>query len=280
MTSLRDLLQRRDQLRTDLQAIIAAHPDGTLPDEVRQRADEIEAEAARLNEMERRQVLLDDLARSAPGRPLDNRSDRSELRVFSDATSRIPEGFDGQIWRASDGSRVPILEQRHKLSSFIAPETPAAELGLSGFLRCLRYGAKNELERRVMGEASVGAGGALVPSPLAAEVIDLLRPQNVALRAGARIVPMTTQTLRFARETADPVGGWRAENAALPTSQPTFTTLTLQAQAWAVIVQASRELLEDAPNVDSALRNIFARVTALALDQAILFGTGHANNQP
>ena len=54
----------------------------------------------------------------------------------------------------------------------------------------------------------------------------------------------------------------------------------MTAQSWAVIVQASRELLEDAPNIDSALRNIFARSTSVALDQAIMFGAGHGSDQP
>lgn len=280
--NLRELLARRDAIRVELRAILEKHPDG-LPDDAQQRADELQTEAERLNDLEARLVALDDLDRRSGGRPLDGgggQDQRREVRVFSDLPARVPDGFDGMIWRAADGSRVPILEQRHKLTSFLAPESPASELGLSGFLRSLRFGPKNELERRVLGEASIGAGGALVPTPLAAEVIDLLRPRTVALQAGARIIPMTTATLRFARETADPTGSWRAENANIAMSQPVFDNLTLTAQSWGVIVQASRELLEDAPNIDAALRNVFARSTAVALDQAILYGSGHTNNQP
>ncbi|HSU03944.1 MAG TPA: phage major capsid protein [Acetobacteraceae bacterium] len=279
---LRDLLARRDAIRSDLRTILEKH-DGSLPDDAQQRADDLQAEAERLNDLEKRIAALDDMDRRAGGRPITEPSSGSsstEVRAFSDMSARLPENFDGMVWRAADGSRVPILEARHKLRDFIAVTHPASELGLGGFCRALRYGAKSDLERRVLAESSVGAGGAFVPSPLSAEVIDLLRPQVVSLRAGARIIPMTTQTLRFARNTADPTGAWRAENASVATSVPTFDNLTLSAQSWAVIVQASRELLEDAPNIDAALRNIFARSAAVALDAAILNGAGHGSHQP
>jgi hypothetical protein len=55
-----------------------------------------------------------------------------------------------------------------------------------------------------MAEAAVGTGGALVPVPVAAEIIDLLRARAVAFRAGARTVPMGSQTLKFARLTTSP----------------------------------------------------------------------------
>lgn len=275
--------QRRDP--RGLRALLEKHPSG-LPEDAQQRANELEAEAARLTDMERRIAALDDLDRAAATRPLDGtlngggREQRGDVKVFADTAARLPEGFDGQVWRSTDGSLIPVLEQRHSLRSFLPKETAAAELGMGGWLRALKFGPKNDLERRVLAEGSIGAGGAMVPTPLSAELIDLLRPKVVSYQAGARTIPMTSQTLRFAAETADPTGAWRAENASIATSVPTFANLTLTAQSWAVIVQASRELLEDATNVSSALMNIFARAAAVALDQAILVGTGHSNHQP
>jgi hypothetical protein len=72
----------------------------------------------------------------------------------------------------------------------------------------------------VLAKGSVGAGGAFVPAPLSAEVIDLLRARSVAFAAGAKTVPMTSQTLKFAR-----------------VSDPTFEAVTLTAHSWALIVK-------------------------------------------
>jgi HK97 family phage major capsid protein len=249
-----------------------------LTEEDYARLDALEQEAPVLAEARRRHQQLKGLV----GRPLTGSppSPRLEVRAFAEGPSAVPEGFDGQILRGQDGSRVPVLEARHRLVDFLPPsESRAAELGLGGFLRALYGGPQTELERRVLAEGSVGAGGAFVPTPLSAEVIDLLRANTAAFQAGARTIPMTSQTQKFARVTADPVGGWRAENASIAVSDPTFDAVTLTAKSWALIVKLSRELLEDAQNLDAELRAMFARVAALALDGAILWGTG-SSNQP
>jgi hypothetical protein len=48
-TTVREILQRRDAIRTELSGILDAHPDGALPDEVRARADALETSAGLLN---------------------------------------------------------------------------------------------------------------------------------------------------------------------------------------------------------------------------------------
>jgi HK97 family phage major capsid protein len=88
---------------------------------------------------------------------------------------------------------------------------------------------------------------------------------------------MDAQTLKIARQTTDPVGGWRAENAAILESDPVFDQVTLTAKTWAIRFQVSRELLEDGQNIDASVRNIIAQAGAIGLDQAVLVGTGAAN---
>ncbi len=53
----------------------------------------------------------------------------------------------------------------------------------------------------------------------------------------------------------------------------------MTAHSWALLVRVSRELLADGQNVSAVLEGVMSRVAALALDQAILFGTG-SSNQP
>jgi HK97 family phage major capsid protein len=66
------------------------------------------------------------------------------------------------------------------------------ELSFDRYLRGLATarwdGAEHE---RALAEATVGAGGALVPSPLSSRVIDLARNATRVFQAGAVTVPMT-----------------------------------------------------------------------------------------
>jgi HK97 family phage major capsid protein len=279
---MRELLERRASIRDELRTLHDAHPDGTLPDDAQQRWTTLTAEADTLETRVARQAQVDDLDRRVGGQPLPGPggAPRREVRAFTSGASEIPEGFDGVALRTQAGDLVPVLEARHRLTDFLPrTESRAEELGLGGFLRALYSGPQTELERRVLAEATPGAGGALVPAPLAAQVIDLLRARSAAFRAGVRTIPMTSQTLKFARLTADPVGSWRAENAPITIGEPAFDSLMLTAKSWALLTLVSRELLEDGQNVDAILRATFANAAALALDQAILFGSG-TGNQP
>ena len=280
MRTVRQLTEARAAVAGEMREIHEAHEDGNLPGEVQSRWDELRASADSLEATIARQVLIDDVDRRAVGTPLTGGAGarQTELRVFGGAATPAPETFDGLVLRTQAGDRVPILENRHRLADFVpATEGRSLELGLGGFLRALYHGPASELERRVMGESTIGSGGATVPTPLAAEVIDLLRARTVAFQAGARTIPMESQTLKFARIVGDPVGSWRAENAAIADSGPTFDNVSLTAKSWALLVRISRELLEDAVNLDATLSNSFAKVSALALDQAILSGSGSAN---
>lgn len=228
-----------------------------------------------------RAKALDELDKTGAAVPLTGGpAGKIEVRAFASGAAAIPEGFAGEIWHTRDGNPLPALAPADKLASFLpTTESRAAELGIGGFLRALHAGPQSDLERRVLAEGAIGTGGAFVPTPIAAGIIDLLRAKSVTIQAGARTVPMTSQTLKIARQTADPVGGWRAENAAIAESDPTFDQVTLAAKAWAVRFNVSRELLEDGQNTDAAIRNILAGHAAVGLDQAVLVGTG-AGNQP
>jgi HK97 family phage major capsid protein len=236
------------------------------------------AEADALKEKIKRAKQLDALDATAPKLEQRAAPQGAEVRAFAHGASVLPENFAGEVWQTRDGGRIPALAPKDRLQALLpAGESRAAELGLGGFLRALHGGAQTELEQRVLAGAAIGTGGAIVPTPLAAGIIDLLRAQSVSIRAGARTVPMTAATLRLARQTADPVGGWRAENAAIAESDPTFDQVTLSAKSWAVRFNVSRELLEDGQNTDGMIRGIIASSAAVGLDQAVLVGSGTAN---
>lgn len=146
-------------------------------------------------------------------------------------------------------------------------------------LRAVAFGAKTEQERRALSEGTDSAGGFTVPTILSAQIIDRLRAQSVLIRAGARTVPLTSDTNVIAKLSADPTPAWRAESAAIAISDPTFAAVTLAPKSLAVMIKFSRELLADSVNLEAALLQAVTGAMALELDRAGLFGTA-ADSQP
>ena len=162
------------------------------------------------------------------------------------------------------------------LEGTYAPELKQASLGrlLRGYISGNWDGS--ELEQKAMGSTPLSSGGLLVPTPLAANVIDLARNQARVLQAGAITVPMSTATLRYARLTQDVGSNWVTEGTDIPVSAAAFNSVTFTARKLATLVVIDNELLEDAPNTDSVIENSIAKSIALTLDYAALFGTGVA----
>jgi HK97 family phage major capsid protein len=133
-----------------------------------------------------------------------------------------------------------------------------------------------EDEKRAMSEGTLTAGGHMVPTPLAARIIDRARSQTRVIQAGASTVPMDSQTLKVARQTGDPTVSWHTENAAISDSGLTFDAVTFTAQTPPCLTVLSRELIEDATGVDDAVENAIARAIALEFDRVALYGTGSA----
>ena len=127
-----------------------------------------------------------------------------------------------------------------------------------------------------MGETPLSSGGILLPTPVSATVIDLARNQARVLQAGARVIPMSTATLKFPRLDSDVQANWTAENTDILMSAATFDSVTFTAHKLAAIFAISNELLEDASNIDGVLEESVAKSIALALDLSGLYGNGVA----
>jgi HK97 family phage major capsid protein len=226
----------------------------------------------------------------------------SELRDFDEA-ARQAEGF-GETWERIDAHNREMAEARRFVpvgdggrreaarGPVLAPEQRmsdwAGHHGLGGhhegelrFDRWVRGIVSGDwtgadAERRAMGEGVLAGGGYVVPTPLALEIIDRARQQARVLQAGARTVPMTSQTLKIGRVAGDPSASWHAEHEIIAESDMTFEQVELRAKTLTSIVRASRELLEDGNDVQGTLRDAFAAQLALALDRASLYGSGVA----
>ena len=162
------------------------------------------------------------------------------------------------------------------LEGTYAPELKQASLGrlLRGYVTGNWDGA--DLEQKAMGSTPLSSGGILIPTPLAANVIDLARNQARVLQAGAITVPMSTATLRYARQTQDVTANWVSEANDIPVSAAAFDSVLFTAHKLAAMVVLDNELLEDAPNTDGVIENSISKSLALALDFTALYGTGIA----
>ncbi|MGW5141687.1 phage major capsid protein [Nocardia beijingensis] len=130
---------------------------------------------------------------------------------------------------------------------------------------------------RALAEGTQSAGGYVVPSPIAGQVLDLARNATRVVQAGAITVPMNSMTLRIPRLEGEGTPAWRNENAAVPEADLTFGAVTLQARSLTRLVKISRELLEDSdPSVSDVIARSFAAQIALELDRVALRGSGTA----
>lgn len=164
-----------------------------------------------------------------------------------------------------------------RTAGYVPPAGPRTSF--DRYIRALVAGAPYgaDAETRALSEGTLTAGGHLVPTPLAAQVIDLARNMTQVVRAGAVTVPMTTRTLKVPRLTAEGAPVWHSENAAIVDADLTFDAVTFTAQTLPRLIKLSIELFDDSdPSASDVIANSFARQIGLALDLAALRGSGTA----
>lgn len=137
-------------------------------------------------------------------------------------------------------------------------------------------------------EGATTAGGYLVPSQEASEVLNLVNNFS-AIKDLCRQVPMRANQITFptisggltaywvpeASDTATYGLGDGAEHGEKPRSEPTFGQMPITAHVLAVKVVVSNQLLDDSdPGVDQVLAGLFAETIGQAFDVACLRGAG------
>jgi HK97 family phage major capsid protein len=216
-----------------------------------------------------RQVLAEREANDA----MDAERDRQLAEVRAAATRRPGPA----------APREPVLTREQSVYDYLATRgafDPGDAEGLS-FDRYLRGMATGDWtgadHERALAESSIGAGGALVPAPLSARVIDLARNRTVVFRAGAQTVPMTSSTLALARLTSEGTPAWKLENATITAADMVFDRVTFTARTLVRTILLSVELFEDAdPSSEDVIARSFAGQMAVELDRVALLGTGTA----
>jgi HK97 family phage major capsid protein len=250
-----------DQLR-DQRAAVRTAQDGILTRAATEQRDLSPEE------------LAEHTARSVEARELDDRIEQLLADQVAELRAASTRGPGASV------PREPVLTREQSVydwlqhrGAFDATEEPLSfDRYVKGLATADWTGASHE---RALAEATIGAGGALVPAPLSARIIDLARNRTVVFRAGAQTVPMTSQTLALARLTSEGTPAWKSENATITAADMVFDRVTFTARTLVRLITLSVELFEDAdPSSEDVIANAFAGQMAVELDRVALLGTG------
>lgn len=149
------------------------------------------------------------------------------------------------------------------------------------FFKALVYEKSDPESARVLRALVEGTdteGGYLVPEELKAEIFRVL-PDFTVMRNIARVIPMSTDTLKLNSLAARPVAYWTSEYSSASTSSAEFGEVTLTPQTLIALLPITEQLLADANvNLVQFINELFAEAIGIAEDRA--FFTGSGSGQP
>lgn len=139
----------------------------------------------------------------------------------------------------------------------------------------------NEVLRRDLVVGTPTAGGDLVDDVLlAGSFIDLLRNRLSIAQAGCTMLTGLQGNVSIPRQTSAATAYWVGENASPTESQQAIDQVNMTPKTVGAYVDYSRRLLlQSSVDVEGMVRNDLARVIALEIDRAAIYGTG-SSNQP
>ena len=139
----------------------------------------------------------------------------------------------------------------------------------------------NEVLRRDLLSGTPSAGGNLVADELlSGSFIDLLRNRLALANAGVTMLSGLQGNISIPRQASASTAYWVGENVAPTESQQSIDQVNMTPKTGGAFVDYSRRLLlQSSIDVEGMVRSDLARVIALELDRAGIYGTG-STNQP
>lgn len=139
----------------------------------------------------------------------------------------------------------------------------------------------NEVLRRDLATSPASAGGNLVATDLlAGSFIELLRNRLALANVGATVLNGLQGNVAIPKQTGAATAYWVGEGSAPTESAETLGQVTMSPKTVGAFVDYSRRLLlQSSVDVEQMVRNDLARVIALEIDRAGLYGSG-SSNQP
>lgn len=132
------------------------------------------------------------------------------------------------------------------------------------------------VRRKALGTTSDTSGASLIGYPELGELIDMQRKQEVFTQAGAKEITLPGNAMiDFPKLMNGATAYWVGEGKQITQSQETTGSLKLVGKKLATFVPLNNELLRYAnPTAEGMVRADMAAVNALAIDLAMLEGTG------
>lgn len=129
-------------------------------------------------------------------------------------------------------------------------------------------------------EGTPSAGGYLVPTELANEIIELVYPRSVIMEPAMKITNIAPGIgqFEFPRMDSGATAYWLGELAQITDSALTFGKVTLSPNKVAAFVMASNELITDSPfSLEQIVRADMSKQLANAFDNKAFMGDGTSN---
>ena len=156
-----------------------------------------------------------------------------------------------------------------------ASEAAAAKLGRTS----RGITVPQDVLTRDLQTAPGSAGGDVIREELlTGSFIDILRNESACARAGATILSGLEGNIKIPKQSGAASATWIAEGAAAAESDQTLTQVSLVPRTVGAYTDVTRKLLlQSSIDIENFVRNDLARVIALKIDLAGLYGSGVAN---
>jgi HK97 family phage major capsid protein len=224
-----EILTQRANIFEQRKAITDA-VDGEPTAEQRTQLDRMDADLNRLGAEAR--SIVEEGEREAEAQELRDRATRLGVKAGV---------FTGEQQRQMQGG--PSLSDEIRNLGFGQELTVGADLYMKPGEEAR---AALAAESRVATTGSAANAGATIPTTFVARVLEYMLPQIGVWQAGPTIITTAGgEPMTFPRLTARPTVAPVAENSAFPTSDAAFNNFTLNAKKYGVIVQVSKEMVQD-----------------------------------
>lgn len=172
------------------------------------------------------------------------------------------------------------IEAKYREAGFVSAGD-FDDLRIGDFLRAVAGQKSSPLAVKALSVGTDSAGGHTVPSIVMPKILQAMTASSSLLQAGAIAVPVGDQgdgakTYTMAAVNSIPTAAWRAEAGAVAESDPSFRAVVATPRSLAFYFKVSRELLNDAANLESVLPLIIGQAFAVEMDRVGLRGTGTA----
>lgn len=232
--------------------------DGDMTAEKKTRFDALKSEVVALEADEQRAQFLEDAERRSIAGAADKPFNKLQSEVSIVEVLRNAMEGRSQSGAAAEFAKETELRTGRKAQGIFIPLAA--------------------LENRAA--VTTGTAGEIVPTTHRPDqYIEPFRNNLLARRLGVRVLGGLSGNLSIPKYGTGTTTGWVAENAALPTGDMTFDSVTLSPKHAGGIVEMSRQLLQQSsPSVEQLVRDDLSFMLAQAIDSALIQGGG--TNEP